>query len=171
AEARQAEARQAEARQAEAQRAEARQAEAQQAERARARRQDRRATAQARREEHARERRQSESSAAAPSPASREPNEPAPSLVESDRARSQELVREGTNTLVRGRLPEAIRLFREATLAHSGNAKAWRGLGLANERLGRRPEAASAYRRYLRVAPNAADAASVKSRLQALEGE
>ncbi|MFW6050278.1 MAG: protein kinase domain-containing protein [Myxococcota bacterium] len=96
-------------------------------------------------------------------------SEPDPSLAESDRARSQELARRGTSMLVQGRLPEAIRHFRDATLAHAGNAAAWRGLGLANERLGRRPEAVRAYQRYLRIAPGAGDADSVRRRLESLE--
>jgi Flp pilus assembly protein TadD len=67
--------------------------------------------------------------------------------------------------MLQGRIPEAIRLFRDATLANPRHAPAWRGLGLANERLGRRPEAARAYERYLTFAPNAPDAAEVRRRL------
>ncbi|MFW5925464.1 MAG: protein kinase domain-containing protein [Myxococcota bacterium] len=96
-------------------------------------------------------------------------DEQAPSLAKTDRARARELVQEGQSMLVQGRLPDAIAKFREATMAHSGNASAWRSLGLANERLGREPEAARAYRRYLRIAPGAGDADTVRQRLDALE--
>jgi regulator of sirC expression with transglutaminase-like and TPR domain len=50
----------------------------------------------------------------------------------------------------------------------SSNAAAWRGLGLAEERMSHGPEAARAYRRYLRLAPNAPDAAAVRERLDRL---
>jgi eukaryotic-like serine/threonine-protein kinase len=99
-----------------------------------------------------------------------EPKEAPPSLASSDRERSKQLSRQGTSALVQGRLPEAISLFRDATMAHTGNAVAWRGLGLANERLGRRPEAIQAYQRYLRIAPGAGDADSVRQRVANLGG-
>jgi eukaryotic-like serine/threonine-protein kinase len=99
-----------------------------------------------------------------------EPKEAPPSLASSDRERSQQLSREGTSALVQGRLPEAISIFRGATMAHTGNAVAWRGLGLANERLGRHPEAIQSYQRYLRLAPGARDADSVRQRVNNLGG-
>lgn len=103
------------------------------------------------------------------------PSSPAPPTVDSpglaveDRARAESLAREGTTALVAGRIPEAIAHFRSATLAHPRYAPAWRGLGLANERLGRAPEAKTAYRRYLELSPKASDADSVRARLTALE--
>jgi Flp pilus assembly protein TadD len=69
---------------------------------------------------------------------------------------------------VRGRIPEAIRHFRDATLQDPRHAAAWRGLGLANERLGRIPEAVEAYDQYLGFAPSAGDAAIVRERLATL---
>lgn len=85
-------------------------------------------------------------------------------------ATAGDLTREATAALVRGRVADAIQLFGNATMQFPSHAPAWRGLGLANERLGRRPEAARAYRRYLELAPGAADADSVRDRLTALEG-
>jgi Flp pilus assembly protein TadD len=96
--------------------------------------------------------------------------EEGPLLAETDQERARDLSRQGTAALLQGRLPDAIRLFREATLAHPGNATAWRGLGLANERLGRGPEAVRAYQRYLRVAPHARDAEEVRGRIGRLGG-
>lgn len=93
-----------------------------------------------------------------------------PSVPPEESARAEMLTREGTNALVRGLLPRAIELFRDATLAAPRHAAAWRGLGLANERLGRRPEAIYAYERYLRLAPNAADSGNVRDRLDRLGG-
>jgi serine/threonine protein kinase len=82
-----------------------------------------------------------------------------------DRERASALASEGTSLLIAGRLPAAIEKFREATQANPGNATAWRGLGLAYERMGRAPEARSAYQRYLRIAPNARDAEMIRGRL------
>ena len=45
---------------------------------------------------------------------------------------------------------------------------AWRGLGLASERLGLAPEARRAYERYLEIAPDARDADTVRERLARL---
>jgi hypothetical protein len=98
------------------------------------------------------------------------PGEPVPTVPEPDAERAAALTREGTSALVRGLLPRAIELFRDATLAAPRHAAAWRGLGLANERLGRRPEAAYAYERYLRLAPGAHDAGEVSERLARLGG-
>jgi serine/threonine-protein kinase len=97
-------------------------------------------------------------------------SETEPSLASSDRERSQELTREATAALFQSRFSDAVQLFRDATIAHPGNARAWRGLGLANERLGRGPEAVRAYQRYLRVAPSASDADEVRSRIARLSG-
>jgi hypothetical protein len=47
-------------------------------------------------------------------------------------------------------------------------APAWRGLGIASERLSMRPEAREAYERYLRLAPSAGDAATIGARLARL---
>ncbi|HJL15355.1 MAG TPA: protein kinase [Sandaracinaceae bacterium LLY-WYZ-13_1] len=88
-----------------------------------------------------------------------------------DPARAESLVREAGRALLRGRFANAATLYRQATRADRSHAPAWRGLGLAYERMGRSPEAARAYRRYLRLAPSAPDAADVRRRLARLDGE
>ena len=90
--------------------------------------------------------------------------------LETDHERARRLTQEGTSALVGGQLPRAIQLFREATLAAPGHAPAWRGLGLANERMGRRPEAVRAYTQYLRMSPGARDAEAIQQRVTALGG-
>jgi Flp pilus assembly protein TadD len=87
-----------------------------------------------------------------------------------DPARAAELAREATGALMRGELADAARLYRDATHADPGHGAAWRGLGLANERLGRAPEAVRAYRRYLSVASGAGDAGAIRERITRLEG-
>ena len=91
-----------------------------------------------------------------------------PALAETHRERAIALTREGTTAMLEGRIPEAIRLFRDATIANPRYSPAWRQLGLANERLGRGPEAARAYERYLALAPSAQDSAVVRRRLESL---
>jgi serine/threonine-protein kinase len=108
--------------------------------------------------------------APAPAPSAAADAPPEVTLPATDRERATALSREATSALVRGMLPRAIELYREATIAAPGYAPAWRGLGLANERMGRRPEAVSAYNRYLRLAPNARDAEQVRGRVTALGG-
>lgn len=81
---------------------------------------------------------------------------------------SLRLTREGNAALMRGMLPDAITLLRQATIAAPHNAAAWRSLGLANERSDLRLEARRAYERYLAIAPNAADTAEVRRRIAGL---
>jgi serine/threonine protein kinase len=82
--------------------------------------------------------------------------------------RSASLVREASSAMLHGEIPHARELYREATLAAPRNAAAWRGLGLASERLHLVPEARTAYERYLQIAPGAGDAETVRERLTRL---
>jgi serine/threonine protein kinase len=75
------------------------------------------------------------------------------------------LTREGYRRLARGELAMAVERFEAAS---ARNSAALRGLGLAYERLGRRADAARAYRRYLSALPNAPDRNEVEARLDAL---
>lgn len=72
--------------------------------------------------------------------------------------------------MAQGRLSDAAELLREVTRRSPGHGSAWRVLGLAEERLGRTAEARAAYRRYLQLRPDAADADAVRGRLDALGG-
>ena len=93
-----------------------------------------------------------------------EPPSPAP-----PDERVDDLLRDAQRALLRGQLSTAERLFREASYSDSSRAEVWRGLGVTYERLGRAPEAARAYRRFLRVAPAAPEAGAVRSRLEQLD--
>lgn len=95
-----------------------------------------------------------------------EDDRPARSVV--DLARATELTNEGNQLALRGLLPAAIDRYRDATLAAPRHAPAWRGLGIANERMNRVAEARQAYERYLRIAPTAADADRIRQRLESL---
>jgi hypothetical protein len=80
-----------------------------------------------------------------------------------------ELEREANRALASGNLARARALFRDVTESSPNRAPSWRGLGVTAERLGRRTEAAGAYRRYLALASSAPDAEAVRRRLQSLE--
>lgn len=86
-----------------------------------------------------------------------------------DPARAVALVEEGRAAFLRGRFPQARTLFRQAADTDRTHADAWRGLGIASERMGLIPEAATAYRRYLALNAGASDAAQVRERLERLE--
>ncbi len=88
-----------------------------------------------------------------------------PPVPARDAERARDLTREGTSALVTGRIPRAVELFRDATLAHPGYAPAWRGLGLAYQQLGQGADSRRAYGQYLRLAPNAPDADDIRSRM------
>jgi serine/threonine protein kinase len=79
-----------------------------------------------------------------------------------------DLVRAGTSALMRGMIPDAIDALGRATVASPRSSAAWRGLGLANERVGRRSEARRAYERYLSLAPTAPDADEIRRRIATL---
>ncbi len=97
--------------------------------------------------------------------------EPPPTMtaeLERSPERAAELTSQGQRALLRGRLPQAARFFREATYNDPRHAPAWRGLGVSEERMGHAPEARRAYQRYLRLAPGAGDAAAIRARIASL---
>lgn len=75
----------------------------------------------------------------------------------------------GQAEFLRGDAKAALATFRKITEAKPGFAPAWRGSALALERLGQKAAAARALRRYLKLAPQAGDAAQIKARLERLE--
>jgi serine/threonine protein kinase len=102
----------------------------------------------------------------APQPADPAPAGPEAAPDSTDRTTA--LLRDASSAMLHGEIPHAQDLYREATLAAPRNAAAWRGLGLASERLGLVPEARRAYTRYLELAPEARDATTVRERLERL---
>ena len=63
----------------------------------------------------------------------------------------------------------ALAQFKKVQATNAGYAPAWRGLGLAYEKMGDTGEARAAYQRYLQLAPSAADAGAIKKRLEGLK--
>ncbi len=109
--------------------------------------------------------------AAEPRPASPEPPRPLPVAVPIEPGPSAaDLVRTAQASLLHGHVAEARDGFREATRVAPRHAPAWRGLGIASEQLHEAPEARRAFERYLELAPDAPDAATVRARLARLGG-
>jgi eukaryotic-like serine/threonine-protein kinase len=79
-----------------------------------------------------------------------------------------ELTQAAQRELIQGHLAAAADLYSQATRLDPRSEPAWRGLGLAQERLGRKAEAAKALRRAIELAPNGPNAATLKARLDKL---
>jgi eukaryotic-like serine/threonine-protein kinase len=83
-------------------------------------------------------------------------------------ATAKSLYKEGLKKFVAGDTEGAIALFDKSKAKDSGYAPTYRGLGMAYEKRGDRKRAAKAFETYLRLAPNASDAASIRTRLERL---
>jgi tetratricopeptide (TPR) repeat protein len=68
----------------------------------------------------------------------------------------------------KGKYKAAALRFLEATRWDPGSADAWLRLGEAREKLGDRTAARAAYAKYLEVAPDGKDVATVRKRLESL---
>jgi hypothetical protein len=79
-----------------------------------------------------------------------------------------ELTKQGLNAMVRGDSKTALQLYKQAQRANPSYAPAWRQAGLLHEKMGDRGAAKAAFQRYLILAPNASDAASIRARIGAL---
>lgn len=79
------------------------------------------------------------------------------------------LNKEASQALMQGHLGKAADLYAQATKRDGRSAAAWRGLGVASERLGRRAAAITAFENALRLEPRGAHASSIEGRLQKLQ--
>jgi hypothetical protein len=75
------------------------------------------------------------------------------------------LYRSGINAYVVGDLKTAMVQFKRAIAANPNLAIAWRGVGMVHERLGDSRSANTAFQRYLQLAPNASDAATIRGKI------
>jgi serine/threonine-protein kinase len=89
---------------------------------------------------------------------------------EQRRADAEAHYRDGVRDYVGGDLAAARRAFRRAIDADSRYAPAYRGIGLVYERQQDAAHALRAYRRYLRLAPDADDAEAIQARIVQLGG-
>jgi hypothetical protein len=90
------------------------------------------------------------------------PAAPGPSATELSQAAQRELIQ--------GHLAAAADLYAHATRVDPRNEPAWRGLGLAYERLGRTADAIRALQRAIQLAPDGQNAGMLRARLQKLSG-
>jgi eukaryotic-like serine/threonine-protein kinase len=116
------------------------------------------------------------SGAAAPAPAAslhpKAPLSPPPSAAAPPRngLSATELGQAAQRELIQGHLAAAADLYAQATRVDPRNEPAWRGLGLAYERLGRTAEAIHALERAIQLAPAGQNADMLRARLQKLAG-
>jgi serine/threonine-protein kinase len=90
------------------------------------------------------------------------PRAPGPSAAE--------LTQTAQRELIQGHLAAAADLYAQATRVDARNEPAWRGLGLAYERLGRTADAIRALQRAIQLAPDGQNAGMLRARLQKLSG-
>lgn len=79
-------------------------------------------------------------------------------------------VRRGEAALEQGHPEAALESFRAALENEANNARAFRGLGMAYAMQGNDQQALQAYDKYLRLAPNAADAREIRKSMAELRG-
>jgi serine/threonine-protein kinase len=74
----------------------------------------------------------------------------------------------GLKQYARGDNAGALSTLRASASASPGFAPTWRGLGLVYEKLGNKGQAKLAFKRYLQLAPDAADADQIRDRMERL---
>ena len=84
------------------------------------------------------------------------------------RATFQEFFRQGLRKLMQGDASAAVVLFNKSLEKNPRFAQAYRGMGLAYEKLGRKTMARAAFRRYLILSPRARDAEAIRKRIEML---
>ena len=72
-------------------------------------------------------------------------------------------------SLFRGQNDQAIVKFNEALKTNRRYSMAFRGLGLAYQKTGRKVMAREAYKRYLMLRPTAPDADTIREKIKTLE--
>jgi serine/threonine-protein kinase len=75
------------------------------------------------------------------------------------------LYRSGINAYVVGDMRTAMTHFKRAIAVNPSFPMAWRGVGMVHERLGDARSATTAFQRYLQLAPNASDAATIRGKI------
>jgi serine/threonine-protein kinase len=111
--------------------------------------------------------------ATTPSPSTRATAPAAPAAAPAktsaaDATATTALFREAAIAFVHGDAARSHDLYLQVLARDPARADAYRGLGLASARLGRRAEAARAFERYLQMRPDAADAARIRAELAKL---
>jgi serine/threonine-protein kinase len=108
------------------------------------------------------------SATVAPPPAAAAPKAEPPKPAAQPAAPVGDLIKQAAAAFVRGQMPLARSLYRDATEHAPSNADAWRGLGMVSSRMGEKTEASRAFKRYLQLRPDAPDAEAIKKKLAEL---
>ncbi len=74
----------------------------------------------------------------------------------------------GLQQFARGDANGALTTFKASLATDPGFAPTWRGIGLVYEKLGKKSQAKTAFKRYLQLSPNAGDAEQIRDRLEKL---
>jgi len=100
------------------------------------------------------------------------PPAPQPQGGDSDGgATAGELFKKGTELTIAGNFDGAETAFRQALKVDRRYAPAYRGLGIVYQRTGAKEKALDAFRKYLKLLPQASDAASIQARIEQLGGD
>lgn len=92
----------------------------------------------------------------------------APGADEADRPSIRTLLDEAASAFVLGQIPRARILYQQVLERQPSQPDAWRGLGLTASRMGQRKDAERAFEQYLKLRPDAADAARIREQLEKL---
>jgi tetratricopeptide (TPR) repeat protein len=118
------------------------------------------------------------SSSSSPSPSLQRPAaaEPLTARAESalandrfDPSRAKMLADLASEVMIGGGFAAAANAYQHAISADPNYAPAWRGKGLALERLGKTQDAAAAFRRFLKLEPQGASSDKIRERLSVIE--
>ena len=81
---------------------------------------------------------------------------------------AQALYKQGVQLFVRGDAKGALAVLQKSKAVNASYAPTWRVLGQVYRKLGEKGSAKNAFLRYLTLAPNASDAATVREQLNQL---
>ena len=97
-----------------------------------------------------------------------EPKKPDPVAVKPGKVDAATAYKAGFQLYVKGDTNGALTSFKEALASNPGYAPTWRGIGLVYEKLGRKSQAVTAFKRYLELSPGAGDGDQIRNRLEKL---
>jgi len=88
-----------------------------------------------------------------------------------DPLRAEKAIEVGRFYFKRGNFDAALERFQDAARFRPGYAIPYRWMGQTYEKMRRKPDAVTAYRKYLELYPSAQDAAKIRKRIEKLEKE
>lgn len=95
--------------------------------------------------------------------------EPKPAATPAKDKEAKVVYQDGLRALFRGQVDEAVRKFNRALKLNRRFSLAYKGLGLAYEKMGRKAMAKASFNRYLILRPDAPDKAMIRKRIERLK--